>query len=276
MQLSSIFRTGALTAAVLLAISAPLHAAPLDEAEALFAQRGDKAALQKAIPLYEQALAGAPAETQREILIKLARANYFLGEAHARADKKVQKKQFQKAHEWAMKCLNANAAFKAKADDDIEEAAKLISKEEAGCAYWAATGLGKWTKIDGLTTQLKYKTDIKALIGRVLEVDKQYFYGGPDRYFGTYYAVLPGIMGRDLKKSKKHYEASLKIAPFYLGTKVLWAENLAVKDDDKETFVKLLNEVINADISANPEVIPENEVAKVNAKELLAQVEELF
>jgi tetratricopeptide (TPR) repeat protein len=273
MTLRSLFLLGA--TAVLVFVT-PAYAAPLDDANAAFANRGDKASLEKAISLYEQALAAAAPEAQRDILIQLARANYFLSDAHYRGDKEKQKVYYKKAYDLSMKCLNANAAFKTKAEDDIEDAAALISKDDSPCAYWAATGLGKWSKLEGLTKQLSHKTEIKALIGQVLKVNKDYFYGGPDRYFGTYYAVLPGIMGRDLKKSQKHYEASLKIAPFYLGTKVLWAENLSTANDNKEEYVKLLNEVVNADISANPEVKPENENEKAKAKELLAETDKRF
>jgi hypothetical protein len=43
-----------------------------------------------------------------------------------------------------------------------------------------------------------------------------------------------------------------------------------------ELFRQLLNEVINADISAYPDILPENENAKAKAKDLLAREKELF
>ena len=276
MLIRSLRRFGALASlSLFFALGQPAQAAPLDEADAAFANRGDKASLEKAITLYEQALASAAPEAQRDMAVKLARANYFLSDAHYRGDKKNQKTYYHKAYEWGMKCLNANPAYKAKADD-VDEAAKAITKDDAPCAYWAATGLGKWAKLDGLTAEIKQKDTIVALITQVSKVDNDYFFGGPDRYFGTYYAVLPWVMGGDMKKSKKHYEASLKIAPFYLGTKVLMADNYAAQKGDKELYVKLLKEVVDADISAHPEVKPENESEQAKAKELLAQADKRF
>jgi len=62
----------------------------------------------------------------------------------------------------------------------------------------------------------------------------------------------------------------------YLDSKVLFAEVYAVRAEDEALFKKLLTEVIEADASANADLIPENKNAQRIAKEMLANMDDLF
>src|SRR5690606_6268268 len=119
------------------------------------------------------------------------------------------------------------------------------------------------------------KDNIKATMTRALELDPNFYHGGPHRYFGAFYAVAPGFAGGDPEKSKEHYNKSLEIAPYFLGTKVLMAENLATRLDDEEMFDRLLKEVIEADITAAPpEIHPEMKIEQEKARELMTLKDE--
>jgi hypothetical protein len=112
-----------------------------------------------------------------------------------------------------------------------------------------------------------------------MELDPDYNYGGVYRFFGGYYALVPSITGeQDPVKSKEMFDKGVASAPYYLETKVLYAEAYCTHSKVKnvELFRQLLNEVINADISAYPDILPENENAKAKAKDLLAREKELF
>ena len=122
-----------------------------------------------------------------------------------------------------------------------------------------------------LLTFLRCELCLVAECGRALELDASFYHNGPDRYFGAFYAVAPPFAGGDVVKSQEHYEKSLAAAPYFLGTKVLMAENLATKLDDIEMFDRLLAEVLAADLSAvPPEILPEMEIEQGKAKELQA------
>jgi hypothetical protein len=73
-----------------------------------------------------------------------------------------------------------------------------------------------------------------------------------------------------------HFKKSLEIEPNYVGTKVLWAENLAVKQQDEETFDRLIKEVLETPDDVIPELTAEIRVEKQKAADLQAQKEELF
>jgi hypothetical protein len=159
-------------------------------------------------------------------------------------------------------------------DEKVEEAIKVVGKEGLEAMYWYAVNLGKWSRAKGLATLLGNKDRVKGVLTRVLELDETFFHGAPHRYFGAYYSLLP--VGRDLEKSRQHFEKSLAIAPGYAGTKVLMAETYAVKKQDRALFDKLLDEVLAMPEGAIPGLEPETRVEKQKARELKGQADDLF
>lgn len=246
----------------------------LARAEAAFAKRDDMKSLAESIVHYEEAVR---LDSQNLGLYEiLARANYFLADAHLRDQQEKQEAAYNKAIEWGERCMGLNPAFKAKLDagSKAEDSFDVLPKEYTGCLYWSAAALGKWATLKGFATRVANKGRIAKLVERVTVLDPTYFYGAPDRYWGAYYAILPGFMGKDLNKSEAHFKKSLEIAPNYFGTKVLVAERLATERQDRAMFKKNLDEVIAADPNIDPAIAPENKVEQLKAKELLAQIDE--
>lgn len=250
---------------------------PASDGDALWEQRGDKAKLQAALSAWETALASNPEDL--DLLVKLARGNYFLADGYLRGDSDSYLSTFEKGVDFAERALTAaSPAFKerVKKGEAVKDAVEAVDANGVAALYWYSSNLGKWAKAKGFTTTLGNKDTIKAVMERCLALDETFFFGGPHRYFGAYYAVAPSFAGGDLNKSKEHFEKSLVLAPEALSTKVLMAENYAVKSQDRELFTKLLNEVLAApdDIIAGLE--PETKVEKEKARELLAGADEKF
>lgn len=246
------------------------------EADAAWEQRGDKAQLQAALTRYAQLHAAAPQD--REVLVRLTRGYYFLGDAHE-SEKDTKLATWQTAMDWGQKCVQLNADYTAllsKGNETDETAARVATKDDVPCLYWTATALGKWSKLNGISKSLKNLPTVKAYIAKVAELQPDYFHGAADRYWGAYYAAIPSFAGQDLNKSKEHFDKSIAMAPDYLGTKVLMAENWSVKKQDRPSYESLLNQVIAADAAKIPEITPEMQAEQAKAKELLAQADELF
>lgn len=242
-----------------------------------WAKRTDPAAIRAAIAEWEKVAAAQPKNL--DVLVKLTRANYFLADGFLRNDDKEYLATMDKAVKWGERAMvAASPEFEAKMRDGgkIPEAVKVVPKEGVPAMYWYASALGKWAKKKGFAVLLGQKDNVKATMDRCLELDPNYYYGGPHRYFGAYYAIAPAFAGGDLEKSKVHFNKSLEIEPNYVGTKVLWAAELAVKEQDEETFEKLLNEVLAVPDDAIPDITPEIIVEKAKAKELLAEQVDLF
>jgi len=117
---------------------------------------------------------------------------------------------------------------------------------------------------------------VKAMIERVQALQSDYFYGAANRYWGAFYAIAPSFAGGDLNKSKQNFDQSIKIAPEYLGTKVLYAENYLTKKSLKKEFEEVLNEVLASKHDKHAELGPENTIEKKKAQRLLDKKDDLF
>lgn len=252
-------------------------AAQIAEGDKHWEKRTDPNEIRAAIKIWEQVAAADPKNF--DVLVRLTRGNYFLADGYLRNDEKEYLRTMDMGVKWGEKAMIASSAefeSKMRSGGKLTDAVKSVPKEGVPAMYWYASSLGKWAKRKGFAVLLGQKDNVKATMDRALELDPNFYYGGPHRYFGAFYAVAPAFAGGDLEKSRVHFNKSLEISATYVGTKVLWAAELAVKEQDKAMFEKLLGEVIAAPDDAIPEVKPETIVEKQKARELLAEKDELF
>jgi tetratricopeptide (TPR) repeat protein len=252
-------------------------------------KRDDKASVEAAIAAWEKAVALKPDDAAT--LAKLSHGYYFLADAHLRnGDKELYLGTFEKGvgrGEAALAAANPKFKEHVLAGGKVEDGMPLLTGTavEVEAAYWYAASLGKWARAKGFAVTLGNKDRIRAVMTRVLELDTEatfgkqgFFHGAVDRYFGSFYAVAPGFAGGDMDKSKAHFEKSLEKAPYYPGTRVLYADTWATKKGDRALFDKLLGEVLAAP-EQGPEgtdLAPEIKVEKEKARELQAQAGERF
>jgi hypothetical protein len=245
-----------------------------EKAKELFTQRDNKQSLEEAISIIEK-----QQEKDYETLTFLSRAYYFLAEfSTTNEERLLVYDKGVKAGEEALNRVESFAKAKKKKKEEVE-AVKTIDKDNIEGLYWTAANLARWAKFASFTQKLSVKARIRYLWDRVMELDPNYFYGGVYRFFGGYFALVPTITGEnDPAKSKEMFDKCLTIAPEYLETKVLYAEAYCThgKVKDAELFKKLLNEVVQYDISTHPDIKPENHFAQEKAKKLLSQQAELF
>ncbi len=251
-------------------LAAALGAQPgFDEAKGFWEKRGDKQSLKQAISLYEKAYQESPSY---ELAERLAYAWYFLADAFEEGKQKSA--GYYRGYEWGIKALCYDPGFKQRYEvgkKGMGDAIAGVSKEFAGAIFWAATSYGKWGKMRNILKQLGPAKQARKMILYLYSLDRNYYYGGPARWLGTYYAVAPGIAGGDLEKSKKYYEESMAAAPKYLATRVLMAENYAAKVKDRALYDQLLDEVLAADPEDLPEVAIEQRVEQEKARKLKAE-----
>lgn len=242
----------------------------------LWQKRDDKASLVEAIKKFEELNKAAPADV--EYLLYLTRSHFLMGDSHSQ-DKSEKLKNFEKAMEYGDKALalNPEYASRLKKNDEIKHQVNALTVAEVPQMYWTLASIGRYAKTNGIFSSLKYKSKILALLTRVEELKPDYFYGAVPRYWASYYAVIPGFAGKDLKKSKKYFDKALELGPEYLGTKVLMAETYYVEKEDEKEFKATLESVINDSTHDNhPELGPENRMEKIKAKKLLDNAKDLF
>jgi tetratricopeptide (TPR) repeat protein len=241
----------------------------------LWHKRDVKDSLEEALSKFDLAHQADPSDI--ETIHYLVRGYFILADAHT-SDKEDKKRFLEKAKDLGLKGLMTNSDFKnliEKEKEDVEDAVKVLTLREVEVAFWTAGALGLYSKTNGIFSSIKYKDQIVSLLKRVESLKPDFFHGAVPRFWGSYYAVIPGIAGRDIKKSKKYFEESIAMAPEFLATKVLMAEIYAVETDDKKLFKKLLLEVI-ADQNTYQDLLPENAIERKKAERLLEEEDKLF
>jgi len=246
-----------------------------EQADALWEDRGDTAKLQEALGKYEEAVAADPSD--RHSLARLVRGYYFLGDGH-KTEMSDKLTDWDTAITWGKRCLALNDEFVALIEkgEAEEEAIRAATIDDVPCLYWTASALGKWSKASGLGKTLKNLPVVKGYQYRVGELDADYFYGGPDRYWGAVWAAIPSFAGRDLDKSRKHFDAAIAAYPDHLGNQVLLAEYWAVMAQDKAVFEETLRKVLASPTDTIPELVPEQEAEKRKAQSLLDSTSDKF
>jgi len=260
----------------------PTTAAPQDVdanavGDALWAERTDPQKVRDAIAQWEGVVAAEP--DNANVLVKLTHAYYFLADGYLRDDDDAYLAAMDAGVRWGERAMVASSPAFAQAMADktkYPEAIARVGPEGVPAMFWYATALGKWAKKQGFAVMLGQKDNIKVTMERVLTLDPEFLGGAPHTYFGVFYAVAPAFAGGSLEKSREHFQAALAISPNVLSTKVNWAAELAVKEQDEETFDRLLKEVLETDDDVIPRIVAENRVEKQKARELLERRDELF
>lgn len=243
------------------------------EAEVLWEKRDSQEELEQMLAKLESAHA---LNTQdRETLERLSHGYFLLADQHL-SNEALMKRAYEKGREWGLKGMNLNAEFKERLKSkSIKNSVDKLTDADVPSMFWTLANTGKWSKLNGIFSSLKYKDEILAILGRVEELRPNYFHSAVPRYWGGFYALAPGIAGGDMKKSKEKFKEAMEKSPDYLGTKVLYAELYLVKKDDKKEFEKVLTEVVNAQLGPR-ELHPENRLEKKKAAKLLEKKDEIF
>lgn len=231
--------------------------------------------LNKVIGALEGVVAAEPGN--QEALILLARSNYFLADGFT-TDPEEKKALFEKGVTWGEAAMAADAAFKAQVDKGVKpaDAVTALQKDDQMAIYWTASSLGKWARMSGFSTLVKYKGYVAKMMTHCLALDETAYYAGPVRYWGAFYAVAPGFAGGDMDKSREFFEKAKGMNPEAFSTYVLYADTYAVKKQDKELFTSLLQYVIDTPSDVIPEMVPEQDVEKAKAAAMMAEIDDLF
>ena len=252
-------------------------AALIEAADALWPERADEEKLKEILDKYQAAFNADP--KNGHVLVRLTRGWYFYGDAFS-DDKDTKVERWGKALEYGNACiaLNDDVASQLASGNKPADAIGAAVRDDVGCIYWSATALGKWGKIQSLSKTLKHLPTVKAYVAKAEELDPTYYHYGPARYWAAYYSALPSFAGQDYEKSASFFDAAIEAAPYYLPTRVLRAEYLAVGTQNVKMFDDDLAFVIAADPDMNPEagITAENIKDIDKAKSLVEKRHELF
>jgi hypothetical protein len=252
----------------------------LAAAEAAWANRGDPAQAKAAVDAWSKATDLDPKNAAA--LTELSHAIYFYADCYLRPDEenpdlyKSTHEEGTRAAERALSAMSPAFAEKMAAGELIEDAVTVLNASAVPALYWRSSNLGRWATLESFATLLSYKDEIREVMEFCLDQNPLYFYQGPDRYFGIFYAKAPGFAGGDMKKSAAHFNVSIDAQPNYWGTRILMAEEWAIKEDNRALYLELINYVLAGDPNVIPAIKPENECEQRKAQKLKDDIDEYF
>lgn len=161
---------------------------------------------------------------------------------------------------------------------DFEKAVEKLTSDDVAAVYWTAYAWSSWINLSR-TDPIAFAEfpRVRLLMDWVRWQDENYFFSGVNWFDGVYYSTLPPILGGDPEKSREYFERAMESTQgsFLLG-KLYYAQTYAVQTMNRELFEKLLTEIIDDRSVGNADANLANAVAKIRAKHLLEQIDELF
>lgn len=252
----------------------------INAAHAAWANRVDPAQAKAAMEAMRAATELDP--TNSIALADLSHIIYFYADCHLRFDEsnpdlyKDTHEQGTKAAERSLAALSPEFAEAMRAGARIEDVVDVLDASAVPALYWRSSNLARWATLESFATLLSYKDEIREIMEFCLRADPTYWYAGPDRYFGAFYARAPSFSGGDMNKSAIHFNRSIEAHPDYYGTRVLMAEEWAIKEDNRALFEELLNYVLAGDPNVIPDIAPENTCEQRKAQKLMTEIDDIF
>ncbi len=234
---------------ILLSFSIPLFSQESEEliaqGDKLYAEMKDMATAQEALSKYREA--AAKAENKFEAFWKLSRIFYYIGiRTKSKKEKKV---------------IFGQGLYYGK------KAVALESEKPDG-HYWLGVSYGVYGHTRGVLKSLSFVKPIKEAMNKVIELDRGYEDGGPDRVLGRVYFKLPGFAGGSKKKSLEHLLKSKELAPNDPLTRCYLADTLlSLKEEDKAR--EELEYVLS--MESDPRWIAGVDAQKKDAKKMLQE-----
>lgn len=252
----------------------------MTEAHEAWLGRSEEANVDRAIALWQAAL---DADSSRgDAWAHLAQAQYFLAYAHleerAASDALITQTYLAAltSTERGLLVLMPDLVSYTERGMLGNEALMRLDRRAVPLLYWRASALGRWSHRDGVNTRVDMRGEVRASMERITQLDRDYNFAGADRTLGAALATLPPTLGGDIERARAHFLYAIARHPGYLGSRVRYAIEVAVRNDRRDVFIEQLELALAADPDALPEVGPENRIEQRRAREALERIEYYF
>jgi hypothetical protein len=148
--------------------------------------------------------------------------------------------------------------------------------EDAAPVFWAAAS---WGALLGMSEDMSLVMDLPAIIAlveHVVALDPGFESAGALVFLGGFNAQFPVQLGGSPDRAKQHFERALKITRRRAHqVQLAYARTYAVTVGDRELYVSLLNEIVQAPDQGS-RVRLANKIARIRAELLLSKVDQVF
>jgi len=256
----------------------------LDSGNVAMNRETDLELARDAIPANLKLVEGLILELPDNAELRLQAAQGFYGYAYGFIeddDSRRASALYRRGLEHALRALTVagiSADVAALPQEELERQLATLDNSAVPALFWSASCWGKWIDMNrDEPARIAEMGKAAALMTRVLELDENYYHGGPHLFFGVYYGAKPPMLGGDFERSARHFEKARAVTggKLLLGD-LLRAQYLARQQLDRRQFHERLTAVVNAPSDVFPEMALVNAIAKQKAGQMLAREAEWF
>ena len=162
--------------------------------------------------------------------------------------------------------------------DALEKALQKLKKKDVEPLFWTAYSIVRGISLQkDDPMQVIDLARVELMMGRVLELDETFYFGGAHLFYTVYYGDRAISIGGDPEKAKKHIAHVDRINNGkFLMSKLYLARYYAYPKQDVTLFKQSLQEVLDAPSDIYPGEEAATSLAKSRAKRLLDQADDLF
>jgi tetratricopeptide (TPR) repeat protein len=187
---------------------------------------------------------------------------------------------YARARDYGLRALD-QIGFKnprSRSYEDFEIGLHNLGKKDVPYIFWAASCWGSWIGINqGSMEAMAELPRVQLMMGKVLELDEAYYYGGAHIFMGVLEASRPKMAGGDLESARSHFLKAIALGNGkFLMAQIYYANYYAKKAFDRGLFISILKEVLASPVDETPELTLLNTVAHTKAEKMLNDVDEYF
>ena len=162
--------------------------------------------------------------------------------------------------------------------DVISDRVNAIGEGDLEALFWTAMAWNSWINLNlDKPAALGQLSAAQSCVKRVLEIKPDYFFGAPYILLGSVLAAMPAQLGGDETGARQCFDKAIQLSDGkFLLAHYYFARYYAVRVQNKNLFLKLIDEIQNASSDNLNEVCLINAVVKQKSKRLAEMSEDLF
>ena len=160
----------------------------------------------------------------------------------------------------------------------IRQDLKAMGHNDVQSLFWVTISWNAWINLNlDRPSALVQIPVARACLERLLELAPDYLYGTPYIIMGTVLSAMPRQLGGDSARARSYFEKAVQLSGgrFFL-SRYYFARYYAVREQDKELFLKLIQDLGSEPSDPLKDVCLINTVIKQKAVRLKEMCEELF
>lgn len=256
----------------------------LEEVARSSSKQSDISILREGTPAYLMLIDGlieAYPKNEKLLVVGASAYSSYAALFPERKDREKARQLYLKGKHYGLRALSKRKQFREllhKPLDQFEPCLKGFGKNDVPALFWTANCWGNWIGLSSDSVEAMAEIPkVVSLMQRALELDEEFYYGGPHLFLAVYHLSRPKAYGGDPEKARSHFKRAFELSQerFLMGH-VLYAKYYARQAFDKELFIATLEKVLKSPADSIPELTLLNTVAKQQAQKLLEEVDDYF